>query len=227
LSPTFAANVGDDDTMVFSGSLSLSSADTGPVAGPKDFDVVITLHVPFLYDPTAGHLLLDVRNVSGGSTTPFDATSSSGDLMSRSGSLSGDVTSPTADFSDTVGLVTQFTMTSATVQVAVDVKPGGFPNSINPKSKGVIPVAILTTDAFDATSVDPLSVQFGPNGATEAHGRGHIEDADGDGDDDLVLHFNTQATGIRCGETAASLTGETFDGQAIEGADAIQTVGCK
>jgi hypothetical protein len=197
------------------------------VAGPKDFDVVITLHVPFLYDPTAGHLLLDVRNVSGGSTTPFDATSSSGDLMSRSGSLSSDVTSPTADFSDTVGLVTQFTMTSATVQVAVDVKPGGFPNSINPKSKGVIPVAILTTDAFDATSVDPLSVQFGPNGATEAHGRGHIEDADGDGDDDLVLHFNTQATGIRCGETAASLTGETFDGQAIEGADAIQTVGCK
>ena len=111
--------------------------------------------------------------------------------------------------------------------VAIDIKPGSFPNSINPRSKGVIPVAILTTDSFDATNVDPLTVVFGPNGAVEAHGRGHIEDADGDGDLDLVLHFRTQETGIQCGDTAASLTGETFGGQLIEGSDSISTVGCK
>lgn len=110
--------------------------------------------------------------------------------------------------------------------VAIDIKPGSFPNSINPRSKGVIPVAILTTDTFDATTVDPLSVVFGPNGAVEAHEQGHIEDANGDGDLDLVLHFKTQNTGIQCGDTAAALTGQTFSGQAIEGSDSIVTVGC-
>lgn len=110
--------------------------------------------------------------------------------------------------------------------VTIDVKPESYPNTINPKSKGVIPVAILTTATFDATTVDPLSVKFGPSGAVESHHKGHIEDADGDGDMDMVLHFKTQETGIQCGETQASLTGETFGGQAITGTDVIQTVGC-
>lgn len=113
------------------------------------------------------------------------------------------------------------------LSVEVDIKPSSFPNSINPKSKGVIPVAILSTNTFDATTIDPLSVQFGPDGAMEAHGMGHIEDVDDDGHDDLVLHFRTQETGIACGDTSASLTGETFDGRHIQGADSIQTVGCK
>jgi hypothetical protein len=113
------------------------------------------------------------------------------------------------------------------ILVSIDIKPGSDTNPINPKSKGVIPVAILTTNTFDATTVDPLSVQFGPDGATEAHGRGHIEDANGDGRLDLVLHFNTKETGIQCGDTSASLTGKTFNGQAIEGSDSIKTVGCK
>ena len=33
--------------------------------------------------------------------------------------------------------------------VTIDVKPGSVPNSINPKSQGVTPVAILTTATFD------------------------------------------------------------------------------
>jgi hypothetical protein len=116
---------------------------------------------------------------------------------------------------------------SAGIPVTIDIKSGSFPNSINPKSNGVIPVAILTTNTFDATTVDPLSIKFGPNGATEAQGRGHNEDVDGDGDLDLVLHFRTQETGIQCGDTSSSVTGQTFDGQGIEGSDSIKTVGCK
>ena len=120
-----------------------------------------------------------------------------------------------------------FRIFSTLIPATIDIKPGSFPNSINLKSKGVIPVAILTTDDFDATIVDPLSVLFGPNGATESHGKGHIEDVDGDGDLDMVLHFNTLETGIQCGDTSASLSGITTGGQSFEGSDSIKTVGCK
>jgi len=117
------------------------------------------------------------------------------------------------------------------ITVEIDIKPGSWPNPINPDDKGVIPVAILTTSVtsgesvdFDATTVDPLSVKFGPGEATEAHGKGHIEDVDEDGDLDMVLHFETQKTGIKAGDTEACLTGETLDGKSIKGCDAIVTV---
>lgn len=111
------------------------------------------------------------------------------------------------------------------VAVSVDIKPGSDPNSINPRSQGVIPVAILTTPAFNASTVDPSTVKFGPNGAAPVQTA--LEDVDGDGDLDLILHFSTQATGIACGDTQAVLTGNTTGGQAIEGSDAVKTAGCK
>ena len=113
-----------------------------------------------------------------------------------------------------------------TASIDINIMPGSEPNPINPKSKGMIPVAILTTDTFDASTVDALSIAFSWNGAAEGHGKGHIEDADGDGDFDLVLHFNIQDTGIACGDTFASIIGTTFDGQAIKGSDSLRTVNC-
>ena len=104
-----------------------------------------------------------------------------------------------------------------TIPVTIDIKPGSDPNSVNPKSKGVIPVAILTTDAFDATAVDGSTVRFGPSEASPTHGIGHFEDVDGDGDTDWVGHFRTQVTGITCGDSSASLTGHTLGGQGFEG----------
>jgi len=112
------------------------------------------------------------------------------------------------------------------IEVDIDIKPWSDPNSINLKSKGVISVAILTTEDFDATTVDPLSAEFGPNGAVEACGKGHIEDVDDDGDLDLLLHFNKQEADIACGDIEAVLTGETFDGMEIEGFDSVNIVRC-
>jgi probable HAF family extracellular repeat protein len=112
-------------------------------------------------------------------------------------------------------------LTAATV--SIDIKPGGYPNSINPKSKGRIPVAILATDTFDPTTVDPNTIAFGPKSARPLQTT--REDVDGNGRIDVVFHFSTRDTGIQCGDTSLSLTGETLDGT-IEGSDSIITVGC-
>ena len=50
--------------------------------------------------------------------------------------------------------------------MVVDIKPGKARNRINLKSRRSIPVAILTTASFDATTVDPLSLKFGPGAGT-------------------------------------------------------------
>lgn len=108
----------------------------------------------------------------------------------------------------------------------IDIKPNADEaNPIAPNARGLIPVAILTTDDFDALTVDPTTLAFGPGGAGIAHRVSHAEDVDGDGDIDLMVHFRTQVTGIACGDTEATLTGVLFDGQPVEGSDAIKTVG--
>jgi hypothetical protein len=119
------------------------------------------------------------------------------------------------------------TLVETVSQVTVEINNSGsiFEN-INLKNKGVIQIAILTTDDFDATLVDPLTVEFGPNGAMEAHGKGHAEDVDGDGALDLLFHFKTQEAGINCDDNNAFLTGETFDGQNIEGSVSISVGKC-
>ena len=119
-----------------------------------------------------------------------------------------------------------FTISPAAIAVSIDIKPGSDPNSINLKSKGKIPVAVLTTGPFDATQLNWETVLFGPEGATESHGRSHVEDVDDDGDMDVVLHFNTQDTGILCDDTEVTLTGETFGGEAITGTDSVEIVKC-
>ena len=133
------------------------------------------------------------------------------------GAFPGQTATPSQDV-----LVAQLSQSTLPL-VLSDIRPA----AINPRSKGVIPVAIFTTPDFDATKVDPLSVRFGRGGATEAHKRGHLSDVDGDGDTDLVLHFATPATRIACRDTEASFTGETFAGEAIRGSDSFITVGCR
>jgi len=117
--------------------------------------------------------------------------------------------------------------TCRVTDVTIDIKPGSFPNSINPRSAGVIPVAIMTTPAFDATSVVASTVRFGPSGTEAAPQHWALEDVDGDGDLDMILHFPTASAGIVCGATSALLTGRTSGGQPVKGVDSVRTVGCK
>lgn len=111
LANIFTSNTGVDETVVYSGTLTLSSSFTGPVGGPKDFDIVIPLQNPFLYNPSAGNLLLDVRQFSSASTSRFDAQFTTGDGVSRVFTTGADVSS-TRGPTDTLGLVTLFSFQS-------------------------------------------------------------------------------------------------------------------
>ncbi len=111
--------------------------------------------------------------------------------------------------------------------IMIDIKPDDFPNSVNPTDKGMIPVAILSTGSFDATTVDSTSVRFGANGIETTALNADIEDVNHDGLPDVLLHFRTQETGIRCGTVAASLSGTKSNGEAVQGSDSVRTVGCK
>lgn len=111
LSTTFADNVGNDDTVVFNrGPLSLSSIDTGAVVGSKEFNIIINLSTPFLFNLSYGNLLLDVRVFTGGFTTTFDAENTFDDCISRV--FNNNVNASTG-FADTIGLVTKFSTTCA------------------------------------------------------------------------------------------------------------------
>lgn len=110
LSTTLSENAGADDTVVFSGSLTLSSASSGPLGGPNAFDIIINFTNPFLYDPAAGNLLFDIRSQSRGIGPAFflDIENTSGDSVSSVIELTDGRRS-----TRTFGLVSQFSYSPA------------------------------------------------------------------------------------------------------------------
>jgi hypothetical protein len=117
--------------------------------------------------------------------------------------------------------------TPGRLTVALDIKPGSYPNSVSLSKKGVIPVAVLGQPSFDATSVNPASACFGDaespaeRDCTVAPGS-VVEDVNGDGIPDLVLHFDTLQTGIDAGDTQACLSALLVDGTPVSGCDSIR-----
>lgn len=112
--------------------------------------------------------------------------------------------------------------------VNIDIKPGSFPNSINLSSAGVIPVAILSSDTFDATTVDPDTVTLA-GASVKLVGKGeralaHAEDVNWDGLLDLVCQVVTEQVLLEPGESIAVLEATTFDGVNIRGEDTVNIV---
>lgn len=119
-------------------------------------------------------------------------------------------------------------------EVEIDIKPGSVSNPINCNSRreGVVPVAVLSTDTFDATTIDPGSLRFGSpdivgggGGATLAHGDGHLTDVDDDGDLDFLGHFQVEDTGFEKADTEGLLVGQAGNGEHVAGVDSVKVVG--
>ena len=111
--------------------------------------------------------------------------------------------------------------------VVIDIKPGSAENTVNLGSKGVTKVAILGSDDFDATEVDPLTVELA-DATVRVKGNGQplttIQDTNGDGFLDLVLHVDTEGFNLTDGDVSAELTGSTFGGDDIYGEDVVRVV---
>jgi hypothetical protein len=137
-------------------------------------------------------------------------------VRSSSGSL--------RDLSESFGCLRQSCVVQA---VDVDIKPGSFPNTINLEARGKLPVAILSSEVFDATQIDVDTVKFGPAGVSEVHQKAHFEDVDEDGDVDLVLHFGIFGSGLECGAAEATIIGTTYVGQVVSGSDDISLLHCQ
>jgi subtilisin family serine protease len=85
------------------------------------------------------------------------------------------------------------TVVVAGVEIEIDIKPTMEPNSISLSSRGLLTVALLSAESFDATTVDPATVRIGTTPvATRPNGQlfATLEDVNGDGLLDLVVHFS-------------------------------------
>jgi len=129
-------------------------------------------------------------------------------------------------------------------EVAIDIKPESCPNAMNiarnwEKSRGVLPVAVLGTEDFDVTQIDPASILL--EGVSPL--RWALEDVStplgpdpeececnelaGDGYLDLTLKFMLAEivatfSGVQDGDVIPlTLTGTNLDGTQIEGVDCV------
>ncbi|HJZ97116.1 MAG TPA: hypothetical protein VKE70_11475 [Candidatus Solibacter sp.] len=101
----FADYLTTNAQVVFSGDLALSSSYTGPVAGPKNFDILFPFTSSYLYNPAAGNLVVQVAiNSTDGIPVNLDAAQAAGDPVSR---LFGGF-SATVGLADSFGFIVQF-----------------------------------------------------------------------------------------------------------------------
>jgi len=85
-----------------------------------------------------------------------------GDYFGISVSISGDYAIVGAAWDDDNGSYSgsAYIFALAPTPVDIDIKPGSYPNAINLGSHGLIPVAILSSEDFDAKTVDPDTVEL-------------------------------------------------------------------
>jgi hypothetical protein len=140
-------------------------------------------------------------------------------------------------YSDNSGSLT-VTITTTRVQVAIDIKPGSFPNSINLGSNGTTPVAILGSATLDVDNIDADTLTLGTAGVKTVGKTDRllcsVADVSGDftsglegapdGFLDLVCHFVTVNIVPEAGDAVAKVMGDFIGGGGLEGTDSVNIV---
>ncbi len=175
------------------------------IAAEKDFEI----------EPDLQGLLGYWRLNEGDGTTTADLTSAGEDGVLQGGATWVDAT----------------WRQSRLMEVGIDIMPFRKHNRIG-RHRRKISVAILSTPDFNAPwDIDRASLTFGVTGDEESllfkfrHGQRKPRcwsfDVNRDGLRDLFCRFKRAATGLEPGDTEAILKGETMDGVAIIGRDAV------
>lgn len=114
--------------------------------------------------------------------------------------------------------------------INIEIKPGsGELAPVNTKSRGNVPVALISYADFDAprdVDVDSKSLTFGARGNEMSLSRCSKEgtDVNGDGRLDLVCHFDNQTANFEPGDLEGILKGKTKAGTAFEGRGFLKVV---
>jgi hypothetical protein len=121
LSSVFEQNIESDPVLVLDGSFTSMTDNLGPAGGPKEFDMVLPLETPFVYDPDEGNLLIDIISRSGWSVAPgndgFDSPQVSILALGGPDAASGRIFG---------GMVNQFTFVPLPATVTGDYNQNGL-----------------------------------------------------------------------------------------------------
>ena len=105
---------------------------------------------------------------------------------------------------------------ASVLTVSIDVRP----ETIQLRANGTVSAAIFSSASFDATQVDPSTVRLAGAPAV----RSSIEDVDGDGRPDIVVHVLRSLLQLTPADTEATLTGTTTSGRKIVGRDTVRVI---
>jgi hypothetical protein len=198
-------------------------------AGQIDFSQGWIISIPFGLD--AYHAFTAFSTISQGSgglgnVGTLDQTYHYVTIFDPNGQYSGTSLAGSALVADASGT---WTVAGVPPLVTIRIKPPAkAPVPINLKSEGVTPVAILSTPGFDATQVNPATIDLS-SAPVMSVGGGQFscsaQDVNGDGLPDLVCQIISDQLKLGPTSTQAVLTGMTFAGAFIQGTEAIRVVG--
>ena len=124
----------------------------------------------------------------------------------------------------------EFVSTAPTDEPNLDIKPYSVPNTLNPKRKGNMAVALLGSETFDVTEVDVFTILLeGVDPLSKGNkDPGNLGPANDDEFMDLWFHFDNQEILAAIGgcATELTLTGNLLDGTPFSATDSIRILGC-
>ncbi|MEL6301530.1 MAG: hypothetical protein AAFV47_08275 [Pseudomonadota bacterium] len=117
------------------------------------------------------------------------------------------------------------TVIPAVIELDITVSTSQRNNGINPSRTRSAWVGVLSSESFDATTIDIDSAAFGPQEASFDRTR-RPRDLNGDGIRDLALRFNIRDMGVTCADTQLTFTANTIDGSATTATVPVEITGC-